>query len=492
VVGSKTGGGMGMGQQTTTTRSGTINVSARQLAVSARQAAYMANRAKQRFHQQQDTEIEKENSIQIDSAWEEVGELGIHELQHITAECTAVDDLSYNGALEKYNPALNRITARQPITLQRTPDNKVFITATTSEDPVIQDFIENKQGNVYATDSILSILMSASRTINSFDIIIRKQDGRIIFDKRHGSRIDYLSVGENIPEQNIHHATPTITDPAHINHPDNLSAEATFINQCFSQQILTRDGEKHEFSSPNPFADSVPEGSELASAAYRYRKFTLPGGNELIVRCTLNAYTDVSGSTPLSSNQDQIQLEDGRKRVFVISRALNEYDSKHSNTIDYRQKLEQQAGAVIASEIKNNLAKLTRWTAEAVVTGAEQVRIGFVSRLNPKSNLKHQLLMTKLYTPATFAQSLNVPVRQLWGTLNAILTLVNKQPDGTYLLLRDANKPLLRLFKVPDTQFPVETDAIATTTATATAAQAQAQSPAASATATPATATASQ
>lgn len=335
------------------------------MAAAQRQAAYQANRNKQRQYQAIDNEVLKDNSVQVQSDWKQVSEVSMHELNAATAECTGVSDVTYAGSLEKYNIALNRVTPRAPMTLQRIPDNKLFITATTSEDPVMEQQIQQNVGTVYATDSILSILMAAGKTVHGFDIIVRKKGNSIVLDKRPDSKIDFLTVNENTPEQNIHHQSPPITDPENVNHPDNLATEATFINQCISQQILVKnDSEKHEFEEPNPFSESLPADAELASLAYRYRKFNLPGDVSLVARCTLNAYTDINAESKTASNQDDIELPDGKKRVFVISRALNEYDSKH--TLDYRQRLESQTGAILAHEMKNNLAKLTRWAAEAI------------------------------------------------------------------------------------------------------------------------------
>ena len=45
--------------------------------------------------------------------------------------------------------------------------------------------------------------------------------------------------------------------------------------------------------------------------------------------------------------------------------ALNETDSKLSGGIDWRQKLESQRGAVLATELKNNSNKLAKWTVQA-------------------------------------------------------------------------------------------------------------------------------
>lgn len=430
----------GFGTQTTTARSGTINVSARQVAVQQRQATYANYRRRGYNNQQQVDEIDKPQSIDIQPNYTLLNEITINELNNSLSECSSVKDITTAGVLKSYNTTYNRVTPRNPITLNQY-DRKQFFTATTSEDTILTNLMKQSNNNkctVYATDSIISILMSANKTVQPWDIIIRKFNNVIVLDKRSTSKIDYITVGENVIYDS--NDTNKITDIDNMNHFDNLSIEATIINQNFSQQILNNksDDSKLELDQPNPFIDSLQDEYEAASVGYKYRSFTL-NGFDLVVRCSINAYVDQSGTTQ-----------------YVISRALNEYDSKHSGTIDYRQRLESQTGAILASEMKNNMNKLTRWTAEAVLCGVEHVRLGFVSRLNNKSNYKHQILMTKLYTPSTFADSLSIKVRALWGSLNTIIKQIQSYDNGTYLLLRDANKPVLKLYSVPENTFADE------------------------------------
>ena len=41
-------------------------------------------------------------------------------------------------------------------------------------------------------------------------------------------------------------------------------------------------------------------------------------------------------------------------------------------------KLDSQRGAVVATEMKNNSAKLSKWTVQSILAGAEQLKIGYV------------------------------------------------------------------------------------------------------------------
>ena len=72
--------------------------------------------------------------------------------------------------------------------------------------------------------------------------------------------------------------------------------------------------------------------------------------------------------------------------------ALNEVDAKLTNGIDWRQKLESQRGAVLATELKNNSAKLAKWTLQATLAGADLIKLGYVSRKNPKASVQHVII----------------------------------------------------------------------------------------------------
>lgn len=346
-----------------------------------------------------------------------------HTLNNIcSAEC---------GVLEQYQPAYDRVTPKNPKNLLRF-ENRQFFTATTSADPVIQRLSKDKAANVYATDTILSVLMAAPRSVNSWDVVVRKENGSIFLDKRPGSKIDFMSVNENWNE------VPQ-TDKDSVNHPISLSREATLINHNFSQQVLTKEN-TIEYSEPNPFLQALDKGMEAASGAYLYRKYDLDGFS-LLARCNINGFCTRNG-----------------KNLLMSVRTLNEFDSRLSGNVDWRQKLETQTGAVLATEMKNNSCKLARWTAETVLGGAEEFRLGFVSRLYPKESYKHAILMTKRFEPKVFAKSVHVSISNLWGVLKTIIDLVRQQEDGSYLILKDPNKSALHLHEIPPDAFDAEFD----------------------------------
>ncbi|KAH6580512.1 hypothetical protein BASA60_002829 [Batrachochytrium salamandrivorans] len=102
----------------------------------------------------------------------------------------------------------------------------------------------------------------------------------------------------------------------------------------------------------------------------------------------------------------------------------------------------RSGGAVIATELKNNANKLCRWTYESILSGASQIRLGFVSRINPRDRKRHGILGSATYKPAELAQQIHLNIGNGWGLFKAFSDLCIGLPDGKYLLMRDPNRPL--------------------------------------------------
>ena len=103
----------------------------------------------------------------------------------------------------------------------------------------------------------------------------------------------------------------------------------------------------------------------------------------------------------------------------------------------------------------------------------------FVSRIHAKDNYHHSILLAQRYSSAaSFAQVLGVEPKQLWGNLRTIirtalslsvppslcchsrllpfrllLEMLQKLEDGKYLLLKDASKPSINIFRLPANAF---------------------------------------
>jgi translation initiation factor 3 subunit D len=121
--------------------------------------------------------------------------------------------------------------------------------------------------------------------------------------------------------------------------------------------------------------------------------------------------------------------------------------------LNRREKIDSQRGAVLANELKNNSFKLAKWTAQSILAGADQMKIGFCSRVSPKSSFEHVILGTQFYRPKDFANQITLNEGQMWAMMRMFVQLFNKQEEGKYVLMRDPNKATLTMYRVPPGTF---------------------------------------
>ncbi|KFM25129.1 Eukaryotic translation initiation factor 3 subunit D [Auxenochlorella protothecoides] len=260
----------------------------------------------------------------------------------------------------------------------------------------------SSRGHVFATDELVATLMASPRSVYPWDMVVTRRGDLLFLDKRPGSSLDYVTNGETSPD-------PIPEDRKLLDGLQQLSAEATAVHAAFRAQ------------------------------AYRYRRWAL-GDIDLVVRCGVDgALGSTEGGAAAAAAP-----------ALLAVHAFNEFDPKWSG-IDWRSKLENQRGAALATELKNNAAKVAKWTAAALMAGVDVIKLGYVTRASPKSSEAHLLLGTQSVKPADFAAQMNLSMDNAWGIVRALLELCydTMEEDGTYLLVRDPNKPQLRLYAVP-------------------------------------------
>jgi len=272
-----------------------------------------------------------------------------------------IDDRATCGFVYPYDKSFDRLSPRTPKPLQVI--ERALYNPTTTDDPMMEQLSESNAATIFVTDSILSMMMCAHRSVYPWDIVVVRDGDKVYFDKRPNSAFDYVTVNENAVEPPLEVAEGTKDQ---INTAGQLSSEATFIITNFAQQALKESpAEKYEFQNPNPFNVDDEDPETLASRGYRYRKFDL-STNEEDEPVTLIVRTEVDGFTKSAQGEEQ----------FVTIKALNEFDSKSHSAIDWRSKLDSQRGAVVATEMKNNSCKLARWAIQSILADAAFMKIG--------------------------------------------------------------------------------------------------------------------
>jgi len=411
----------------------------------------------------------RDASVDVRPEWSVMGQFAFSELGKMTiSEVPDGVDVHACGTLQPYDKNYDRINPKQEKKLVQS--ERAFFKVTTSDDPEIARLADDpahKDVKVFATDAIVSVIMAAPRSAMGWDIVINKVDGRLFLDKRHGSPIDFVSCNETGNDF-------MSEDPESINHLGKLTAEATLINQHFSQQVLV-DGagsgserassasasageapKPHAFAEPvTPFAAEVgPDDPPAAPVAYRYRLFEMgkpPKEGDDDTRVKMVVRTELDAVAKGKQEED----------VFLRLFALNEVDARLTSGIDWRQKLDSQRGAVLATELKNNSCKLAKWTLQAMLASADLIKLGYVSRNHARDNNNHVLLGTQTCKPAEFARQINLNANNAWGILKSIVDVCLQLDEGRYLLLKDPNKPIIRLYTIPLDAFEEEEEAAA-------------------------------
>jgi translation initiation factor 3 subunit D len=314
-------------------------------------------------------------SVNVKPTWKVVEEMDFIRLNKLSLPNVGEGvDLYKCGSLEYYDKQYDRVTTRAEKPLLKV--NRPQFTVTTTDDPIIRKLAKT-EGRVYATDTIIATLMCATRSVASWDVIVTRFGDKIFFDKRDDSAFELLTVNETA-------ADPPFVDEDgknSINSPLNLSLEATYINHNFSQQVLKLgdNGQRFAFENPNPFLEESMKDVEEPSVAYKYRKFNLGDGIQIVIRTEIDAVT----FGPKNDHQ------------FMTIKGLNEWDPKISGGINWRQKLDSQRGAVLANELKNNSCKLAKWTVQSLLASSDQLKFGYVSRVHVKDSSKHAILGTQ-------------------------------------------------------------------------------------------------
>lgn len=335
--------------------------------------------------------------------------------------------------------AIDKASVRSALPLKKLQEPKPFHLPA-MDDPIIKKLASQGKAQIFTTDLALAVLMSASRSVISWDLVVQRAGSSLFIDIREGSSVYDTSVNETAQD-----APDDENKEQQMNSMTALSTEAGYINYCYTMQCL--DGTQAPTpvdpkGPPTPFDVPLPNGK-----GFRYRRWQLEDDLALVVRCEIDgAMATKDGST-----------------AFITAKALNEFDAKVSG-IDWRQKLESQRAAVLANELKNNRNKLARWTCQALLAGVDYMKLGYISRVHSKDNSNHVILQSQVYRPEEFAKQIDLKGENMWGIARTVfkrlleLPVEDEQALCKYLMLKDPNKPMVNLYKVPADAFDFEVE----------------------------------
>jgi len=311
----------------------------------------------------------RDASVAVKPDWSVLEEMDFSRLSKLNLDISEAEDLDSYGFLYYYDRAYDKQPGAKTSERKLKVLERAAYNVTTSSDPIIQELADKDEATVFATDNILSMLMCATKSVYSWDLVISKRGGKIFIDKRDNSNLDMVTVNENATDAPLEISEGNKDS---INSPGALMLEATHINNVFPLQVVL-ESQTSKLSMPHehPFYNEEEETDPPASKAYRYRRFDLSLEKDeeplhLIVRTELDAVLKNS-----INGEDQ----------FMTIKALNEFDNKAQGSggaLDWRTKLASQRGAVLATEMKNNSCKLARWAVQSILAKADAMKLGYV------------------------------------------------------------------------------------------------------------------
>lgn len=420
-------------------------------ATTAANVRLAAQQQKSRWGVQQQTQQRpREPSVAVQPSWTLVEEYQLSAFQKLSSEVVvqAVSQGQY-GRVGVYDKTFDRVSSKADKPL-RTSDTPVVIQTSAKDDPILKKTSETLvlpggkriQGDlVLATSQVMAALMTAPRSINGWDVVVTKttvtdNDGAqhrvITFDKRDKSTLDQPGVYETSNEQ----PHEVDGDKKHSNSPAQLQAEAVLCDQTYRQNVLVPK-KVHELENPNPFTKRAQ-----TLEGFQYSSFELKPVAEGVTPITLLARTDLHAVAP-GSTPTKVALY-ALAEYFPYDAATGAMQATYTS---WKQRIDTSRGSILATEIRNNNNKLAKWTVEAILSGAEQIKFGYVTRkipLNPARG--HTLVGTQLLRPAEFSKQLSLTMESAWGIFKSLVEIFLKNEDGRYLLLKDANLPKVSLY----------------------------------------------
>ena len=86
------------------------------------------------------------------------------------------------------------------------------------------------------------------------------------------------------------------------------------------------------------------------------------------------------------------------------------------------------------------------------------LKLGYAARRDVKDAMSHELVAVQTHPRAVLQQQISLSSDNAFGILRTIIDLVREQEDGEYILLKDPNKSIVRLYCVPEGAFDPDSE----------------------------------
>lgn len=374
----------------------------------------------------------KDPSVARRDHWNELHVIAMEDLEKATwkTALSAGVTIRQAGAIKEIDPKYEKFSKavhlRMKTELQR-------VDPTTSRDPILMQMKEEGLGNVFATDTILSLLMTCWRSKFSWDIVADYEDGVIVFNKRRHSAISFPTVDENSNQTN----NAKYEDTPEHNRQNALRQEADTINTKFQDQSHSPKP-AIDWGQRDLFANNLQPDKKLPAIGYIYRQFTMKGVDlQVVCRCEAHAYK-------------------GKPENMYHMRAMNQYCPRTSKSQDWKRELASKGRQVALNEYAKNNSKVARWGASAVLAGAKNIQLGWVARQNTSKSTAHDILKTETLPLRAYATTVGLKPKNMWAVLLLIVNKIRSMDEGRYVLMKDPNQQKIRFYRVNADEFENE------------------------------------
>lgn len=257
----------------------------------------------------------------------------------------------------------------------------------------------------------MAILMGAPKSQLSFDVFLKKKNGKLWFYLRKDSHLLQPMVHEGV-------ANVYIKDQNMEKWLQNMSVEANLMSRSFVEQIL----EKKEIN----FSQDEQHSSEV----YVYRSWHL-ANYTIFARCAFDG------------------LNKKGQRVKIC--AATQHNPRYFKQPPWQRYLYQKFGTIKTADVKQNMFRYVRWAIEANLAECNQIMLGWICREFDTNTNTHHILKVQSFKMKEFAEKVcYIFPENFWEVFNFMVTqlLKDENEDGKYVILRDANKPKICVYKV--------------------------------------------
>lgn len=302
------------------------------------------------------------------------------------------------------------------------------------QDPHIQELLKDEDNlgesmTFVLTDNVAAMFMNVQHTVQPWDVAVKITENNVAYITTPNPN---NIVNQHLVDESQLDRLPQETD--NVNSVLSLATEATALSNNLNYLFQERGAEPLTLEAPLPTEDN--NGTPLFTA-YTYRRFFIED-IAVIVRAPIHCH------------------QRGKQDSFIHVATVFEYDSSSPGGyhVDFRKNVDSMLASTFSSELKCNSAYMHRVLCQAILSGADEIKLAWASRQNAKQPGKHTLVSVTSHPIQQFLNLVQFRKTDYFDQLSNVLVELVLDP-GNYTLLREPNE---RSLSVYNTSAPEKTE----------------------------------